>query len=212
MTRPLIFLKRALKIFLNRKKWRKMNSHNYTEAYNIFPLEKVSVGKNSYGMLKVVSYGHPNEKLVIGNYCSIADDVEFLLGGEHHPEYLLNFPLKQYLTPEDDIDDRRTKGPIVIGDDVWIGKGALILSGVNIGQGAIIAARSVVTKDVPPYAIYTTNKIIKYRFPQEIIQELLKLDFSLIDFKPNNESIGLFYSNDIEEVLNDPKIKILLKK
>lgn len=200
-------IKKHIKLRLNQKEWRKQNTHNFTKAINIFPLNKVSVGKKTYGSLKVISYAHPDERLIIGSYCSIADDVEFLLGGEHHPEFLLNFPMKQYYSPENDIDDRRTKGPIVIEDDVWIGKGALILSGIRIGQGAIVAANSVVTKDVPPYAIYTTNKIIRYRFSQEIIQQLLNLDLSKFEFNASEEDIELFYSDNIEEVLKAPMIK-----
>lgn len=79
-------------------------------------------------------------------------------------------------------DDGYTKGPIILEDDVWIATNALILSGVTIGQGAIVAAGAVVVKDVPPYAVVGGNpaKIIKYRFPEEIIKKLLKLDFSLL--------------------------------
>jgi len=71
-----------------------------------------------------------------------------------------------------------TKGSIVVGDDVWIGYRSTILSGVTIGQGAVIGACSVVTKDVPPYAIFVGNKVIKYRYPQNIIDKMVKFDFS----------------------------------
>ena len=82
-----------------------------------------------------------------------------------------------------DEDEAITKGPIIISDDVWIGFGCLILSGVKIGQGAVVAAGSVVTKDIEPYAIVggTPAKFIKYRFDKEIRDKLLKIDFSKID-------------------------------
>jgi serine acetyltransferase len=73
-----------------------------------------------------------------------------------------------------------TKGPIIIRDDVWIGARAMILAGVEIGQGAVVGACSVVAKSVPPYAIVVGNpaRIVKYRFPQEIIEILCKrLDY-----------------------------------
>lgn len=203
-------LKSDIKLVIFKIIWRKRNSHNDTIAKNIFPVEKVSVGKYTYGPLNVSCFGNPNEKLIIGNYCSIAGGGEFVLGGEHHPEYLTNYPFKIYLLPND-IDDRRTKGPIVVGDDVWIGKNVIILSGVHIGQGAVIAAGSVVAKDVPPYAIYTTNRIIKYRFEQDIIDKLLKVDFSRLDFQFVIEHIEMFYTSDIDKVLSSPELVRFMK-
>ena len=75
-----------------------------------------------------------------------------------------------------------SKGDIILDDDVWIGYRAIILSGVHIGQGAIIAAGAVVTKDVPPYAIVAgvPARIVKYRFSEDIIKDLEKIDFSLM--------------------------------
>lgn len=75
------------------------------------------------------------------------------------------------------------KGDIIVEDDAWIGYGAAILSGVHIGQGAVVAADSIVTKDVPPYAIVggVPAKVIKYRFAPEMIAELMKVDYSRLD-------------------------------
>lgn len=82
----------------------------------------------------------------------------------------------------------------MIKDDVWIGAQATIMSGVTIGQGAVIGAKALVTKDVPPYAIVggVPAKVIKYRFEKEIIDELLKIDFSKFDYKVIKEHITLF--------------------
>jgi acetyltransferase-like isoleucine patch superfamily enzyme len=204
-------MKRLIKFELNKKEWREKNKHNFTVAKNIFPIKKITVGKYTYGPLNIISYGNPQEKLTIGNYCSIAEDVKFLLGGEHHPEFLMNYPFKLYLQPGNDMDDRRSKGPINIKDDVWIGTNVVILSGVTIGQGAIIAAGSVVTKDVPPYAIYTTNKIIKYRFSQKIIQQLLKIDFSKLDPQQVKQNIDMFYTSEIHTILQNSNIEHLRK-
>lgn len=76
-----------------------------------------------------------------------------------------------------------SKGSIVVKDDVWIGEGAIILSGVTIGQGAIVGAGSVVTKDIPPYCVWVGNKIIKKRFPENIIALLEKIDLNNISME-----------------------------
>lgn len=87
-------------------------------------------------------------------------------------------------------------GPIIVEDDVWIATNALILSGVTIGRGAIVAAGAVVVKDVPPYAIVGGNpaKILKYRFPLEIRESLMKMDFSLLTKEYIEQNIDFFYS------------------
>ena len=90
-----------------------------------------------------------------------------------------------------------SKGDIIVDDDVWIGYGATILSGVHIGQGAVIAAGAVVTKDVPPYAIVggVPAKVIKYRFSPEIIQQLMKLDYSKLTEDMIRERIDDLYTS-----------------
>jgi len=190
-------------------KWRKLNSHNYTFAKNIFPIEKVSVGKKTYGALHINTYGNPNEKLIIGSYCSIAGDVKFLLGGEHSYKTLSTYPFKKYICGLN--ENTLTKGPIIVKDDVWIGERSLILSGVTIGQGAIIGAGSVVTKDVPPYAIYAGGKIIKYRFSDEIIEQLKKIDYSKLSEEEIKENIKLLYTDLDEKGLSNAFFRKLLE-
>lgn len=174
------FFLRQFKLYLRKKEWRKLNSHNFTSIENHFPFEKVKVGKYTYGPLKVFTYGNPSEYLQIGSFCSIANDVAFITGGEHDYKTLSTYPFKMKFGA-DCTYEAITKGPIIVGDDVWIGYGATILSGVTIGQGAVIGARSVVSSDVPPYAIFANNKIIKYRFPDEIIDVLKDIDYSAIE-------------------------------
>ena len=159
-----------------RIQWFQKNTHNYTKVRSVFP-NIVEVGKETYGAIDVRYYGNPNEHLTIGNYCSIAADVLFLTGGNHPLDTFSQFPFDAYYNTGIK-HSAPTKGSIVVGDDVWIGHGATILSGVTIGQGAVIGARSVVAKDVPPYAIYVGNKVVKYRFPPDVIEKLLKFDFS----------------------------------
>lgn len=139
----------------------KKNKHNFTIVENCFNFSKVTVGKYTYGPIKALSFGNNNEKLVIGSFCSIAKEVTFLLGGAHNYQTLSTYPFPVKWFSE----DTPSKGPIIIDDDVWIGYKATILSGVHIGQGAVIAAGAVVTKDVPAYSIVggVPAKVIKFK-------------------------------------------------
>ncbi|MGV2442242.1 CatB-related O-acetyltransferase, partial [Bacillus atrophaeus] len=96
---------------------------------------------------------------------------------------------------------------IVVGNDVWIGYQSCILSGVTIGNGAIIGAKSVVTKDVPPYSIVAGNpaKFIRYRFPQEIIDKLENLAWWDWDISVIKISIPLLLSDKIDEFFTSPE-------
>lgn len=101
-------------------------------------------------------------------------------------------------------DEAFSKGDIVVDDDVWIGYGATIMSGTHIGQGAIVATGAVVTKDVPPYAIVggVPAKVIKYRFSSDMIEELLKIDYSKLSEKMIKEHIDGLYSelDDVKQL------------
>lgn len=170
---------------------------------NIFPIDCVQVGKMTYGPLEVHTWGASNEKLEIGHYCSIAEGVKFILGGNHYYHTFSTYPFKVMVMKEE--KEAWSKGPIVIGNDVWIGMDSMILSGVTIGQGAVIAAGSVVTKDVPPYAIVGGNpaKVIKYRFEPQIIDRLLKIEFSNINDRFVQENIAQLYESlNIEIITN----------
>ena len=187
------FISRYVRLYIHKRKWRKRNLHNFTTAENIFPIEKVSVGKYTYGPLNILHYGNNAEQIKIGNFCSIAKDVKFILGGEHEYVTLSTYPFKRMIL-NSNVIEAKSKGPIIIGDDVWIGYGSIILSGVTIGQGAIIGAGSIVSKDVPPYAIYAGNRIVKYRFDANTIEKLLNFDFSSLDEFEIQNNIDLLYS------------------
>lgn len=176
------YLKFAIKSRLSVKRaaneWRNKNSNNFTTITDVLP-PVAEIGNFTYGNINYRYFCNKNEGLVIGNYCSIAENVMFMLGGGHRMDTFSTYPYNAYFdTGEDEIAS--TKGKIVIRDDVWIGYGATIMSGVEIGQGAVIGAESVVTKDVPAYAVFAGYKIIKYRYPKEIIEKMEKFDFSTL--------------------------------
>ena len=137
-------------------------------------------------------------ELIIGNYCSIGPDVRFIVSSEHPYKGISTYPFKVKML--DYKAEAKSKGDIIVKDDVWIGLGSIILSGVTIHQGAIVAAGSVVTKDVPPYAIVGGNpaKIIKYRFEPNIIEKLVKFDYSKLT-KEKIKTLGEKLYTEISE-------------
>lgn len=198
------FVKRNLKLLMRKHAWRKRNKHNDTAIINDFDFDKVQVGKMTYGSLYVLEWGNPLERLEIGHYVSIAGNVTFVLGGNHSTIGMTSFPVSAKKNLNKNID-AGTKGPIIINDDVWIGCNVTILSGVEIGRGAVIAAGSVVTKDVAPYAVAGGNpaKTISMRLSPQEIEYAKKIDFSKLDL--NNiadDDVSLFYTRPDEEVLS----------
>ena len=147
--------------------------------YNDFVHDPRQFEKNN------VLYHYPinHDKLVIGKFCSIACGAKFLFTSANHTQMSLStypFPIffeEWGLDVQNITSAWDNKGDIIIGNDVWIGYEAVILSGVTIGDGAIIGARAVVTKDVPPYTIAggVPAKRIRKRFPDEVISTLLAL-------------------------------------
>lgn len=188
----------SLKKQLFKGKWRKLNPNNFTNAEDLFDPALVKVGDYTYGGLRVLTYNQ-DSKLCIGRFCSIAQDVMFVLSGDHYTNHISSYPYRVRIMNEK--QEGVSKGDIIVGDDVWIGFRSTILSGVHIGQGAIVAAGSVVTKDVPPYAIVggVPAMVIKYRFSPELINELLKVDYSQMTEEMVKEHIEDLY-NDLEEL------------
>ena len=185
---------RLIKSGLRKKKWNNLYPNNETIAMNDFDFNHVSLGLGSCGELNVVDFGGSN-KLYIKNYVSIAQNVTFMLNAEHYTNHVSTFPFKVKILKTDQLESFGY-GDIIVDDDVWIGYGAAIMSGVHIGQGAIVAAGAIVTKDVPPYAIVggVPAKIIKYRFEPEMIEELLKVDYSKLTKEMIEEHIDDLYS------------------
>jgi virginiamycin A acetyltransferase len=139
--------------------------------------EAYEIGEWTYGSPKVLDFGDGGT-LKIGRFCSIAEGVTIFLGGEHRWDWVTTYPFNVICPGAHTFQGHpRSKGPVVVGNDVWIGRGATILSGVTIGDGAVVAASSVVAKGVPPYSILAGNpaRHIRYRFSEAQIAALLRI-------------------------------------
>ena len=126
-------------------------------------------------------YGYGPERLIIGRYCAIASGVRFVMPGANHAELgPSTFPFGIFGAPWDATMDlvmgAPSRGDTVVGNDVWLGYRALVLPGVTIGHGAIVAAASVVASDVPPYAIVGGNpaRVIRQRYEADDVERLLR--------------------------------------
>ena len=156
-----------------------------------------------------VTHHYPflGDKLIIGKFCAIAKGIEFVMNGANHrmcsvttyPFNIMGGGWEQF-TPA--LEDLPLKGDTVIGNDVWIGQNVTVMPGVHIGDGAIIAANSVVAKDVPAYCIAGGNpcKIIKKRFDDELITYLLDLKWWDWDAEKIFKNMAALCSGDLEKI------------
>lgn len=177
----IMIIKQKIKLCVQNYFLKKNNPGSMVKLANCFNPKRLTVGIGTYGDIRVISYNTVS-KLIIGNYCSIAQDVKFFLDADHNINTISSYPFKVKVLGTENFE-AFGKGDIIIKDDVWIGYGASIMSGITVGQGAVIAAGSIVTKDVPPYAIVggAPARILKFRFEEQIIQELLNCDFSKLN-------------------------------
>lgn len=130
----------------------------------------------TYGIPEVMEFGD-DTVLKVGSYTSIAEGVKILLGGGHRTDWVSTFPFPRMIDEARDIPGSySTKGDVVIGSDCWICAEAMILSGVTIGHGAVVAAGEVVIRDVEPYAMVGGNpcRFIRWRFEEPVRQALLE--------------------------------------
>lgn len=196
-----------LKFKLFQKKYRKLNSHNRTIIMNYCDLSKIVIGKKTYGEIHITDWSFLDTKLRIGSYCSIAPNVQFLLGGEHQINSISTYPFKVYEFGY--AREAGSKGDIVVKDDVWIGINAIICSGVKLGQGCIVAAGAVVTKDVEPYAIVGGNpaKVIKYRFDENLRKKLCDINIVELFDRFDISQEKLIYSELNEKILCELGVK-----
>lgn len=156
---------------------------------------------------KNVLYHYPfvnKDKLIIGKFCSIACGAKFIFNSANHTlKSLSTYPFSIFGEEWDDTmnvcEAWDNKGDVVIGNDVWIGFEAVIMSGVCIGDGAIIGTRALVTKDVPPYAIVggIPAKTIRKRFEDSVIEDLLKIQWWNWSTEKISEKLTAIRSGDV---------------
>jgi acetyltransferase-like isoleucine patch superfamily enzyme len=142
--------------------------------------ENCTFGDYTYGRPTILQFGE-GAKLKVGKFCSIAREVQIMLGGNHRVDWVTTYPFpaltRNWPEAQGIAGHPVTKGDVIVGNDVWIGQGATILSGVVIGDGAVIGAKAVVSSDVEPYAVVAGNpaRIIGKRFDDESVRKLLEI-------------------------------------
>ena len=154
------------------------------------------------------NYPEFGDRLIIGKFCAIASGTKFIMGPANHrtasvttyPFHVFGGGWRERTPPH--LEQLPRKGDIVVGNDVWIGRESVILPGVQIGDGAIVAAYSVVSRDVPPYGVAAGNpaRLVKRRFDDELIACLLALRWW--DFPPEKlaEFLPVLCDTDLEAV------------
>lgn len=168
-----------IKTILFKIKWKKLNKHNYTVPIDLFDPKRVKVGRKTYGELHINLGTNPKRTVQIGSFCSIAPNVSFIINS-HNYRFFSTWGWQIYEYNERNYEWEK-KIHILVEDDVWIGQGATILGGAVLRQGCVIGANTVVSCEVPPYAIYAGGKIIKYRFEPEVCEKLNLIDYSKLD-------------------------------
>jgi virginiamycin A acetyltransferase len=157
-----------------------------------------------------VLYHYPinKDRLIIGKFCSIACGAKFLFASANHTlKSLSTYPFPLFFE-QWNLDKKHVKyawdnkGDIVIGNDVWIGYEAVILSGIHIGDGAIIGTRAVVTKDIPPYTVVggIPAKEIKKRFDEETINKLLQIQWWNWSFDKIQQYLPYIMNGEVEKL------------
>jgi acetyltransferase-like isoleucine patch superfamily enzyme len=165
-----------------------------------------TIGDFTYGLPNIMAWGE-GYKFHIGRYCSIAAGVSIFLGGNHRTDWVTTYPFSAIndTWPEavGIVGHPHSRGDVVIGNDVWLGAQSTIMSGVKIGDGAVVAAHAVVTKDVAPYAIVGGNpaRLIRYRFGEATIQGLLKVRWWDWSEEAVRRIVPYLVSSDIEAFL-----------
>ncbi|AEG18353.1 CatB-related O-acetyltransferase [Methanobacterium paludis] len=167
--------------------------------------KNVIIGKYTYGNPKIFMW---TDKYVvkIGNFCSIAKNCVIIVDGNHRMNLITTYPLKEKFMKEECSKYPLGKGKgIKIGNDVWIGLNVTILPGVEIGDGAIIGAGSMVTKNVGDYEIVAGNptKHIKYRFNEKQRKALKKIAWWNWDIEQIRENADMIQSSEIDEFIDE---------
>ncbi len=184
---------------------------NFVKAKNIFVGDYTYFDDRRYGIDKfeeynvLYNYDFSKVKLVIGKFCAIAAETRFIMTGDHKLDAISTYPFPIFghgWEAAFNVHDLPVKGDIIVGNDVWFGYDSLIMNGVNVGNGAIIAARAVVVKDVPAYSIVAGNpaKVVKMRFCDKTIERLQKIAWWDWNIEKINKHLKLLCHLDIDEL------------
>lgn len=151
------------------------------------------------------NYDFSKVKLVIGKFCAIAAETRFIMTGDHKLDAISTYPFpifQQGWEEAFNVFDLSVKGDINVGNDVWFGYDSLIMNGVSVGNGAIIAARAVVVKDVPAYSIVAGNpaKVVKMRFENKTIERLQNIAWWDWSIDKINKNLKLICNLDIDRL------------
>lgn len=185
-----------------------------------YPSLDITIGKHSYGNPRILFGGEPGVSLSIGSFCSLAEGIKIFSGrfGRHRVDMPTTYPIGMLFpeewqragpmppsnAPSTAFQDR---GDVEIGNDVWVGRDSTILAGVKIGDGAVIGASSLVTKDVKPYEIVggLPARRIRSRFESARVEMLLQLKWWELPDNILHENIRVFKTNDIDEFISSIK-------
>jgi acetyltransferase-like isoleucine patch superfamily enzyme len=165
-----------------------------------------SIGKYTYGTPNI-HWGNNDAKLYIGNFCSIAGNVNVYLGGNHNINWVTTYPFghihQNVFNNFNGEGHPSTKGDVIIGNDVWIGNNVTIMSGCKIGDGTVIANNSHVVKNTESYSLIGGNpaKLIKYRFTKEQINKLLEIKWWNWDDDKINKFCNLLCDTNIDNFI-----------
>jgi virginiamycin A acetyltransferase len=184
---------------------------NFVKASNIFVGDYTYFADHLNGPERfeehnvLYNYEPTKAKLVIGKFCALAAETKFLMSGDHKLDAISTYPFPIFQNGWEtayDVLNLPVKGDIIVGNDVWCGYDSLIRGGVKIGDGAIVATRAVVVKDVPPYAIVAGNpaKIVKMRFDDKTIERLLRISWWDWKIEKINRHLSLICHLDVDRL------------
>jgi acetyltransferase-like isoleucine patch superfamily enzyme len=172
------------------------------------PDDVVSMGRWSYfdGVPTIHRYpGAPQERVEIGAFCSLAKDVSFVLSGNHDAKRVTTSPVRKLFGVEgyDTSGEISGRRGISLGNDVWVGRGAIFLSGASVGDGAVIGARAVVSGTISPYAVVVGNpaQVVRRRFDDVLIDRLLASQWWEQPDEVLLAAVDLLSSHDVEAFL-----------